>query len=119
MKSHCATKWRPTQIDTSQFSDQIRAARRRVDELRRRAQTHAAPAAGMLEKSMTELLTTLEEHRVAEEELRTQNEELVQTREAAETQRQRYQELFEFAPDAYLVTDAEGMIQEANRAAAM
>jgi PAS domain S-box-containing protein len=33
-------------------------------------------------------------------------------------ERQRYQQLFEFAPDAYLVTDVNGLIQEANRAAA-
>jgi len=36
---------------------------------------------------------------------------------AVEAERQRYQDLFEFAPDGYLVTDAQGMIQ-ANRAAA-
>jgi PAS domain S-box-containing protein len=30
----------------------------------------------------------------------------------------RYQELFEFAPDGYLITDAQGVIQEANHAAA-
>src|SRR6266849_3825008 len=35
-----------------------------------------------------------------------------------ETERQRYQDLFEFVPDGYLVTDAEGTIREANRAAA-
>jgi PAS domain S-box-containing protein len=33
-------------------------------------------------------------------------------------ERQRYQSLFEFMPNAYLVTDAQGKIQEANRAAA-
>ncbi len=36
---------------------------------------------------------------------------------AAEMERQRYQEQFEFAPDAYLVTDGGGIIREANRAA--
>ena len=35
-----------------------------------------------------------------------------------ETERQRYQDLFEFVPDGYLVTDAEGTIREANRGAA-
>ena len=35
-----------------------------------------------------------------------------------EKERQRYQELFEFAPDGYLVTDAQGIIREANSAAA-
>ena len=36
----------------------------------------------------------------------------------AEAERQRYQELFDFAPDGYVVTDATGTIQEANRAIA-
>jgi len=35
-----------------------------------------------------------------------------------ELERQYYQQLFDFAPDGYLVTDAEGVIQEVNRAAA-
>ncbi len=65
-----------------------------------------------------QLNTTLEELQVAQEELRQQNEELALTREAALSERQRYQELFEFAPDSYLVTDAQGVIQEANHAAA-
>src|SRR5204863_1681766 len=43
---------------------------------------------------------------------------LTAAREALETERQRYQELFEFAPDAYLVTDTVGAIREANRGAA-
>jgi PAS domain S-box-containing protein len=43
---------------------------------------------------------------------------LIVTRQAVEAERQRYQELFEFAPDGYLVTDAQGMIGEANQVAA-
>ncbi|MBN3906173.1 MAG: PAS domain S-box protein [Nostoc sp. NMS1] len=65
-----------------------------------------------------ELQLALEELRVVEEELREQNEELSVARELVELERQRYQDLFEFAPDGYLVTDAAGIIQEANRAAA-
>jgi len=38
------------------------------------------------------------------EDLRVQNEELAAARQAVETERQRYQELFDFAPDGYLVT---------------
>ena len=34
-----------------------------------------------------------------------------------EVERQRYRDLFEFAPDGYLVTDALGVIREANHAA--
>ena len=64
-----------------------------------------------------ELSTSLEEQTVFEEELRQQNEELLIAHENAKLQQQRYEDLFEFAPDAYLVTDANGKIQEANRAA--
>jgi PAS domain S-box-containing protein len=65
-----------------------------------------------------ELQQTLEELQVVEEELCQQNEELASAREALELERQRYQDLFEFAPDGYLVTDVHGVIQEANNAAA-
>jgi len=67
---------------------------------------------------LEELQTALEELRVAEEELRTQNDALLASQEVIEAERQRYQDLFEFAPDGYLVTDINGTIQEANRAAA-
>ncbi len=66
-----------------------------------------------------ELQVALEELQVVEEELREQNEELAVARELVELERQRYQDLFEFAPDGYLVTDSAGIIQEANRAAAI
>ncbi|HEV7516178.1 MAG TPA: PAS domain-containing protein, partial [Thermoanaerobaculia bacterium] len=65
-----------------------------------------------------QLQDALEEVQVAEEELRSQNEELLLTRQAIEAERLRYAQLFELAPDAYLVTDAGGRIAEANRAAA-
>ncbi len=67
---------------------------------------------------LEELQTALEELRVAEEELRTQNDALLASQEVIEAERQRYHDLFEFAPDGYLVTDINGTIQEANRAAA-
>ncbi|MGF2035805.1 MAG: PAS domain S-box protein [Nostoc sp. CmiVER01] len=66
-----------------------------------------------------ELQLALEELQVVEEELREQNEELSIARELVELERQRYQDLFEFAPDGYLVTDTTGIIQEANQAAAI
>ncbi len=64
-----------------------------------------------------QLSTTLEELQVAEEELTQQNEALIQAQEGLERERQRYRDLFEFAPDGYLVTDTSGVIREANRAA--
>ncbi len=76
------------------------------------------PTIDGLEIALEELNTALEELRVAEAELQAQNEELVIAHEAVEVERQRYQDLFEFAPDGYLVTDIAGTIQEANYAAA-
>ncbi|MBW4487628.1 MAG: PAS domain-containing protein [Trichocoleus desertorum ATA4-8-CV12] len=64
-----------------------------------------------------QLITALEELQVAEEELRQQNEELQLTHRLINEERRRYQELFEFAPDGYIVTDAYGQIQEVNQAA--
>ncbi len=67
-------------------------------------------------ESLNELRTSLKELQELQEELRQQNAELVAEHQALEAERQRYQELFEFAPDAYLVTDAQGVIQEVNHA---
>lgn len=54
----------------------------------------------------------------AMEELRVAEEELLAARADADAERTRYRDLFEFAPDGYLVTDGNGKIVEANRAAA-
>jgi PAS domain S-box-containing protein len=72
----------------------------------------------VLATAMEGLSTALEELQVTEEELRMQYEELLMTRHALEEERVRYQSLFEFAPDAYIVTNRSGNIEEANRAAA-
>jgi PAS domain S-box-containing protein len=64
-----------------------------------------------LELAYNSLENTLEELSVAEEELREQTIQL-------EEERQRYQDLFNFAPDGYIVTDRNGKIEEANLAIA-
>lgn len=51
-------------------------------------------------------------------ELHNLNIQLAITHKAVEAERKRYQELFEFAPDGYFVTNTAGIICEANRAAA-
>ncbi len=48
----------------------------------------------------------------------TQRDALVEARDALELERQRYQDLFDLAPDGYLVTTPEATIHEANRTAA-
>jgi PAS domain S-box-containing protein len=60
---------------------------------------------------------SLEELRVTTEELEQQNQELLAAQGGLHAIQRRYHDLFEFAPDGYLVTDAHGVISEANQAA--
>jgi two-component system CheB/CheR fusion protein len=53
------------------------------------------------------------------QELQSLNQQLVASYHSLEAESRRYQELFDFAPDGYLVTDSSGAILEANRAAAL
>lgn len=52
------------------------------------------------------------------EELRVTQEALILAKDEADRERARYYELFELAPDPYLVTTSSGRIEEANQAAA-
>ena len=65
----------------------------------------------------TKLQETFQKLASAYEELRAQTGELGARNEQLEIARQRYQDLFEFTPDAYLITLPDGHIEEANRAA--
>lgn len=93
--------------------EQVEAARRRFDDLYQRFAT--SPSEGdLLPESLQELSNAVEELCVAAEELREQNDEMAAMRELVQAQGRHYQELFELAPDGYLVTDHYGMIREAN-----
>ena len=100
------------------FSQQVEAVKQRSETLTQRFnQSPVQQKPNLLSQAFEELHTALEELQVAEEELRAQNEELAVAHNLVESERLRYQELFEFAPDGYLVTDINGNIQEANRVA--
>jgi PAS domain S-box-containing protein len=73
--------------------------------------------AASTEEVLEDLRVALEELRVAEEELREQNEELAATHVELELERQRFEELFEFAPNPYFVTDSLGIIIRSNQSA--
>ncbi|MBD2504286.1 helix-turn-helix domain-containing protein [Anabaena azotica] len=72
----------------------------------------------LLPQAFKELYSSSKLVQLAAEELYHQNEELLKTRSLLEAERQHYYDLFEFAPDGYLVTNAEGIIQKANLKAA-
>ena len=103
--------------EKSDFSGKLLETRTRVGTLRQRADYTTLHLGGLLPEAFAELQTTVEELQVVEEELRTQNDELIRTRAEVESERLRYQDLFDFAPDAYFVTTLDGKILEANRAA--
>ncbi|MEH2091920.1 sensor domain-containing protein [Nostoc sp.] len=97
-------------MDVDNFSQQIEELRSRVRGIWQRTATQP--------NSQQELIiAAFDELQMAMEELLAASEELEVTRSEAEKERQRYQELFDFAPDGYLVTNTVGKILEANYAA--
>jgi len=101
------------------FEYPMKKARSSVEALERQGPGSGARSLPPPAEAIEELHTALEELQVAEEEMQQQNEELLAAREALEQERQRYRDLFEFAPNGYLVTDPAGIIREANRVASM
>ncbi|MBE9201233.1 MULTISPECIES: PAS domain-containing protein [unclassified Nodularia (in: cyanobacteria)] len=66
---------------------------------------------------LTELAMGAQMLEIATEKLYQQTQKLAIAQARVRTEFQRYQDLFEFMPSAYLVTDTQGKIAEANRAA--
>jgi PAS domain-containing protein len=99
------------------LTGQIEQARVRLEQMQLLAQEFSSRPPDLLEQVFGELSTALEELHVATEELQEQNQQLLSTRQQVEIERERYQQLFEEAPEAYLVTNAVGVIEEANEAA--
>jgi two-component system CheB/CheR fusion protein len=93
------------------------AGRRRDEEPTPRERiTESKPAhGGPRESELERLVHDLEVH---QEELRIQQHQLIESQRALEDARDRYAELFDFAPIAYVVLDVHGVIHEANLCAA-
>lgn len=102
------------QPSLDQFARDIASARKRIAPL---LGTTTAPPPETSMTPVAEIALMLEELNVAEEEMRQQADELALTRDQLESQRVRYIELFEDAPDAYLVTNDAGVVRHANRGA--
>ncbi|MGA7932416.1 MAG: PAS domain S-box protein [Kovacikia sp.] len=99
------------------ISQQIEAVYQRVALLKQYAADSPVPK-GLLEKAIQELYFVLEELQSSQEELQEQNQTLIATQQMVELERQRYQTLFDFAPNGYLVTDLQGNICYVNHHAA-
>jgi PAS domain S-box-containing protein len=92
-------------------------ARADVARLRADAEAQVArdPAAARPARSASELTHELQVHRI---ELEMQNEELRRAYTALEAARDRYVDLYDFAPVGHLTLDRDGLITEANLTAA-
>jgi len=97
------------------LEEQIGRMRSQLASIRR---GYREPPTAPSREAAEDLRATIEELYVAEEELRLEHEELLRARAEADGQRRRYEELFQLAPDAYVVTNSLGIVREANRAAA-
>ncbi len=96
----------------------IDIVRERVESAYEKSKKAGGNNAELTDLLFQEFLTVLEEVEVYEEELTEQNNELESQRYEVVKQRLRYEDLFNFAPDAYLVTDLNGVVREANQMAA-
>ncbi len=105
-------------MNIEQFIQRTEALHRGLADLYQTASVLPWIPPDMLPQAFKELYGTSKIVQLAAEELYQQNEELIQTRNLLEAERQYYQDLFELAPDGYLVTNAEGIIREANLSAA-
>src|SRR5215470_10290649 len=103
---------------TDDWRHQIETLYQQVETVRAAA-AHSSHEPAVLQEALEALQTSIEELRVVEEELQQQHETRAVAQQAAAAMQQRYQTLFDFAPDGYLMTDSQGIIQEANRAAAV
>ena len=101
----------PTRRQVWKHSEDVRAW---IDRTRARMITFRQERPPEVADALDE---ALEELQVSNEELRTQCDELADATTQLDAQRRRFQELFDTAPDAYIVTDQAGLITEANRAA--
>jgi PAS domain S-box-containing protein len=72
----------------------------------------------LLKGALDDLASAMEELRAAHEEVDAQRDELAEASGKVQQEHQRYVELFEDAPDGYVVTDLHGVIEQANLAAA-
>lgn len=105
-------------MNVDMFTQQVQTLQEQLTQLYQRTNNLDRSSTDLLLPSVfKELGTSSEELQVAAEEMLQQTEEVVGMREQLEAERLRYLELFQFMPDAYLVTDAQGKILEANRAA--
>jgi PAS domain S-box-containing protein len=106
-------------MDGEIYHDELNKLRLRIEKLNTLVSSRlASQTDDLLALTFENLNNSLEELATVEEQLKSQNEALLEARQEIEDERQRYQDLFDFAPGSYLETDLNGTILEANKPAA-
>jgi len=99
------------------MKDQGEGSKDKLSELRRRAELAAEKSLGVSDVSalspqkVQQLIHELQVHQI---ELEVQNEELRRTQQELEASRDKYSDLYDFAPVGYLTLNEKGLILEAN-----
>ena len=101
-------------MNIEKFIQRAEVLHKRLADLYQTASVLPWISPDLLPQAFKELYNTSKIVQLAAEELYQQNEELVKTRNWLEAERKHYQDLFDLAPDGYLVTNTEGIIQETN-----
>ncbi|NET38851.1 MAG: PAS domain S-box protein [Cyanothece sp. SIO1E1] len=102
---------------TDIFEQKLQVTQHKLAVLQQQAEQLPTEQEAMLSALVEELSVSMEELQVTAEELHANNRALHDTHQALATEHLHYQELFELSPDAHLVTDLRGVIQQANRKA--
>lgn len=110
-------------MSEDEFSRHIQIIRQQIEALHRYTMQSPTQQQVVVE-ALEEIAASLENLQLLQEQMQASleameviQEELLQQNEYLAEKRQRYYDLFEFAPDAYLLTNPLGIILEANRAA--
>nr|RNJ69177.1 MAG: PAS domain-containing protein [Leptolyngbya sp. IPPAS B-1204] len=96
----------------------VEAACKRLFDLYQSASTSSTLLPDLLPIALKEIGIVCEELQIALKELNQQTQKISDTQTEVQAERRRYQHLFQLSPDAYLILDQEGNIQEINRATA-
>ncbi len=99
------------------FSQQFDQAQQQLAQLLQQAEQCDGPKS-LLTQALDQLTNALEETHVLSEELAEQFNQLQSAQLSLTAERQQYFELFDLAPDGYIVTDTQGIIGHINQTAA-
>jgi PAS domain S-box-containing protein len=105
-------------VNVDELAVRLKSFQENLYTLYRNAETSTYRPDEILSSAYKELGTASEELQVAIEELVIQAEEMATTQVQLEAERQHYKNLYEFLPDAHLLTDVRGKILQANPASA-